>query len=206
MPQEAQFWDRLAERYAQKPIDNVEAYHQTLDCTRAHLSKDDDVLEIGCGTGSTALLLADAVDHITASDISGGMIDIARAKEQPAGHVDFMQATVFDKRLEPEAFDVVLAFNLLHLIDDTAGAVRQVHRLLKPGGLFISKTPCLSARNPLLRIMIPVMRLVGRAPYVRFLDVQELDALIAAEGFQIVETGSYPAKPPNRFIVARKGA
>ena len=204
MPQQAQFWDRLAERYAQKPIDDIDAYQQTLDRTRSYLSRDDDVLEIGCGTGSTALLLADAVHRMTASDISSGMIDIARAKDQPAGPVDFMHATVFDDRLEPESFDVVLAFNLLHLIDDTAGAVRQVHRLLKPGGLFISKTPCLAGRNPLLRIMVPAMRLIGRAPYVRFLGVEELDRLIAAQGFKIVETGCYPAKPANRFVVARK--
>ena len=77
MPNDAKFWDKIAAKYAKSPIKNMEAYNQTMDRTKSHLAKDDSVLEVGCGTGSTALLLADSVQHITASDISANMIDIA---------------------------------------------------------------------------------------------------------------------------------
>ncbi len=203
---EETFWNRVAKRYSEQPIKNVEAYEQTMDCTRTHLSNDDKVLEVGCGTGSTALLLAKDVGHITGSDISTAMVDIAREKawDQQVGNVDFVRSTVGEHE-EPEgSYDAVLAFNLLHLIKDRPAAVRQIRRLLKPGGLFISKTPCLADRSLWLRPVIFVMQIFRRAPYVGFLGVSELDEMIAGERFQIIETGAYPSSPPNRFLVARK--
>ena len=95
------FWDKNAEKYSRSPVKNVPAYERTLERTRSYLSADDEVLELGCGTGSTALLLADAVKHITGSDISANMIGIARAKAQDkkTANVTFVQATVTDGKL-----------------------------------------------------------------------------------------------------------
>lgn len=206
----ASFWDKVATRYARLPVRNEAAYAETLDRTRAYLKPTDRVLEIGCGTGTTALKLADSVESILATDVSGNMIGIATGKLAggEAGNVSFRQAEIGADTLGGGAFDVVLAFNLLHLIGDTAGAVRRVRDQLKPGGLFISKTVCLSEAGPLLRalfrLLIPVMQLFGKAPFVRFLKISELETLIGSEGFEIIETGNYPAKPPSRFIVARK--
>jgi len=58
MTHAAAFWDKRAKKYASSPIKNKQAYTETMDRTKAHLSIDDKVLEIGCGTGSTTLLLA----------------------------------------------------------------------------------------------------------------------------------------------------
>ncbi len=78
MPDAAAFWDNLADRYSKKPVKDTESYNRTLDCTRKHLSATDEILEVGCGTGTTALLLAPSVKQITASDISSRMIEIAK--------------------------------------------------------------------------------------------------------------------------------
>ena len=206
----ASFWDKVATRYARSPVRNEAAYAETLARTRAYLKPSDRVLEIGCGTGTTALKLADSVESLLATDVSGEMIEIATAKlaDGAADNVSFRQAGIGSGDFNGGSFDVVFAFNLLHLIGDTAGAVRRVRDQLKPGGLFISKTVCLSESGllfrPLFRLLIPVMQFFGKAPFVRFLKVGELESLIEAEGFEIVETGNYPAKPPSRFIVARK--
>jgi hypothetical protein len=48
------------------------------------------------------------------------------------------------------------------------------------------------------------MRPFGFAPYVRCLEVAELEGIITGTGFDIIETGSYPASPPSRLVVARK--
>ncbi|MBD1548695.1 class I SAM-dependent methyltransferase [Roseibium aggregatum] len=210
MTDNASFWDKVATRYARSPVRNEAAYAETLARTRAYLKPSDRVLEIGCGTGTTALKLAGSVESLLATDVSGKMIGIATAKlaDGAAGNVSFRQAEIGADTFDGGSFDAVLAFNLLHLIGDTAGAVRSVRDQLKPGGLFISKTVCLSEAGPLLRplfrLLIPVMRFFGKAPFVRFLKISELETLIGVEGFEIVETGNYPAKPPSRFIVARK--
>jgi len=202
----AKFWDKIADKYAKKPVKDVASYNKTLDCTRKHLSEGDNVLEVGCGTGSTALLLAPSVKQITASDISSRMIEIAREKAVVRGveNVRFEQGTLFDERLEKGSFDVVLGFNFLHLLEDIPGAVRRIHELLKPGGSFISKTVCLTEQTRLWSLLVAILNPLGLAPPVKCLRVAELEDLITGAGFEILETGSYPPSPPSRFIVARK--
>jgi len=200
------FWDKTAVKYSAMPTKDVPAYEKTMERTRSYLSENDAALELGCGTGSTALLLSGSVRHITVSDVSSKMIGIGRqkAKDQGVDNVDFMQSDVFGAPLNGRTFDVVMAFNLLHLIKDTPAAMARVRDLLKPGGLFISKSVCLSDSKRLLRVPLFVMEKIGLAPYVRFLKTTELDAFVRDGGFQIIETGDYPASPPSHFIVARK--
>jgi len=200
------FWDKAAKKYAKSPIKNMTAYNETLKHTRGSLSEDDKVLEVGCGTGSTALLLAANVKQITATDISSNMIEIAKSKavDQNVNNVTFIKSTLFDDSLEIGSFDVILAFNFLHLLEDIPLATRRINELLKPEGLFISKTICMGEKFTFWPFIIYVMQKIGLAPYVKFLKTRELEELIAAESFQITKTGSYPPSPPSRFIIATK--
>jgi ubiquinone/menaquinone biosynthesis C-methylase UbiE len=54
----ARFWDRIARKYAADPIADMAGYEATLQRVQGLLSTEQDVLEIGCGTGTTALRLA----------------------------------------------------------------------------------------------------------------------------------------------------
>ena len=91
---------------------------------------------------------------------------------------------------------------------DPAQVVADIHRGLPKGGLFISKTPCIGDRSVglkrfLFRAMIPVMTLIGKAPSkVQFLTHAGMDELITDAGFEIVESGNFPAV--SRYVVARK--
>ncbi len=132
MPDPAKFWDKIADKYSKRPVKDTENYEKTLDCTRKHLSASDNVLELGCGTGTTALLLAPSVKQITASDISSRMIEIAREKAatREVENVRFVRGTLFDEDLEKGSFDVVMGFNFLHLLEDIPGAVHRINELL----------------------------------------------------------------------------
>ncbi len=205
----AEFWDKVAPKYAKSPISDMEAYTYTLDRTRSYLAPNDTVLEVGCGTGATALLLADGVGHITASDVSPNMIAVGveKAREQGVSNVDFVTADLFDGVLDGELYDAVLAHNMLHLLEDIPAAIRRIGGLLKPGGIFISKTVCRpGAGSPLkyrlMRVILPLMQMVGKAPHVNFMEIEDLEDCIASAGFKILESGNHP--PPSRYIVARK--
>jgi SAM-dependent methyltransferase len=205
MQQDASFWDGIARRYAARPVRDPAAYEATLTRVRAHLEPTGTVWELGCGTGTTALRLAGAAGRITGTDLSSEMIAIAREKlaGQDGASVDFRQGT--DADLPADAsLDAVMAFNLLHLLPDRARSLANIQGALKPGGLFISKTPCLGGWL-ILRPIVFALRLIGKAPPVQFLKPDPLQAEIAAAGFTILESGDYPARPPSRFIVARKG-
>lgn len=206
MDQDTKFWDKAATKYARKPVRNQSAYAETLDRTRHYLRPDQNVFEIGCGTGSTALLLAPSIGQITATDLSPAMIAIAQDKLADEKHpkIHFRTARLSDGDLADQVFDAVLAFNVLHLVRDIPAEIRAIHQRLEPGGLFISKTGCLGEAGRFLALVIVVMRKLGFAPFVHSLRYGELDAMITSEGFEIIETGLYPASDHARFVVARK--
>jgi predicted TPR repeat methyltransferase len=133
------------------------------------------------------------------------MIEIAKEKTWNASvkNATFVQADVLDRATKDQV-DVILAFNLLHLIEQLPEALKRVADQLQEDGLFISKTPCLADGKWYFRPMVSIMQFFGKAPYVGFLDVANLEREIELAGFTIIETGSYPAKPPSRYIVARR--
>lgn len=202
----ASFWDRLAKRYAKQPIADPASYEATLARTQSYLSQSDRVLEIGAGTSSTALRLAPGVAEYVSSDYAEGMAEIGREKAFDASipGLRVVQGGLGDAALGQGPYDALLAFNLLHLLPDLHGALRAVGELVGEGGVFISKSPCLKGRVGLMRLLIAVLRLFGRAPYVAMFTAEELEGAIRAAGFEIIEAGSYPAAGRNRYIVARK--
>ena len=207
MTTSAQFWDRVAHKYSRNPIKNPQAYQTTMERTRTYLSASDQVLEIGCGTGSTALLLAEHVAGMHATDVSGTMVEIAEAKRQAQGaeNVIFRQAEATDGGVAEQRYDVVLAFNLLHLTRDPTAVARRAWDQLRPGGYFISKSGCLAhGWWNLLRPVLWMARITGFVPYVNFFSTSGLESAIRDAGFEIIETGDYPANPTSHFVVARK--
>ncbi len=211
LSKDAAFWSKISRKYAADPIRNMEGYQNTLARTKSYLNAEDSVLEIGCGTGSTALLLAPHVAQITASDLAPGMIEIANEKlaEEKLENVTFKVAEVLQHDLDNGSFDAVLSHNLLHLVPDLGHALEHIATLTKTGGVFISKTVCAPESGGfkyvmISRIAIPIMQLLGKAPFVNFVSAAELQLAIELAGFDIVETADQAGLLPSRYIVARK--
>ncbi|MBU2981482.1 class I SAM-dependent methyltransferase [Lentibacter algarum] len=204
----ATFWDKVAPKYAQSKISDMEAYEYTLERTRSYLKPTDRVLELGCGTGSTALLLAPGVKQVVGTDIAQGMIEIARSKPQEKSNADFRVLGIEDAVALREPFDVVAGFNLFHLVPNPQALFADIYEMLPEGGLFVSKTPCLAdkafgwKRFPIMAAL-PVMQLLGKAPRpVSMFKIADIDRMILEAGFEIVESGSFPSI--SRYIVARR--
>ena len=205
---DTRFWDRTSRKYARSAISDQAGYERTVARTRALLRSGDRVLELGCGTGTTALRLAGDVRDYLATDVSTGMIAIANEKHAAASipSLAFRAATAEAIAPETAPFDAVLGFNYLHLVRDLPGTLRRIHGLLATEGLFISKTPCVGDMNPLLRLALPPMRAVGLAPYAGVFRATTLIEHIRAAGFDILATENHATKgTDNRpYIVARK--
>ena len=78
MSPSAKFWDKIAEKYAKQPIADEASYQKKLQVTQEYFTPEMEVLEFGCGTGSTAIIHAPYVKQIRAIDISENMIAIAK--------------------------------------------------------------------------------------------------------------------------------
>ncbi len=200
----SEFWDRVAPGYSESPIADTQSYARKLAATQALMRPNMEVLEFGCGTGSTALEHAPHVAHIEATDVSAAMIAIGRQQAERAGidNVSFRQAGL--EEFETDAsYDMVLALNLLHLLPDRTAALAKIHGLLKPGGLFISSTVCLADRMWFLRPVIPVLQWIGKAPYVSFLGANEVLREVAAAGFAEQEHWNH-GRANSLFLIASK--
>ena len=199
---DAAFWDKIAPKYAKDPISDMASYVATLDRMKDILKPHHRVLEIGCGTGTTAMELAPGVDRYIGTDISRGMITIAEGKKADAHNVEFLAKAADDIPAPPH--DVILALNLLHLVPDVSATLRAVHSGLSSGGYFIAKTALLQDGAWFLRPIIPVMRAFGKAPQVTILGQEMFLDQIRDVGFEIVETLLQPGIAPRLFTVARK--
>jgi len=200
-----QFWDKIADKYARDPVSDPEIYQRKLDITREYLSVDMRVFEFGCGTGSTALYHAPAVAEIDAVDISENMIAIARRKaaDQAIDNVNFREGDVETLSSGAEQYDVVMAHSILHLVKNRKHVLDTVYRVLKPGGVFITSTACLSDFSFYIRAAIPVMQLLGKAPYVGYFTQKQLTGELAETGFSIAHQWC-PGKNKAAIIIARK--
>lgn len=208
-PTKARFWDKLARRYASEPIGDPLGYERTLERTRQWLRPEHHVLEIGCGTGSTALHLAPEVTSYLGTDVSGHMVGIAREKLalHPRAGLRFETVDADRPTALGQRFDVILAFNVLHLVGDLDATLAACSAALLRGGRLISKTACLSEMNPLIPYLaIPLARLVGKAPPVRTLSLADLTTAMERHGLVVetVERHAAKGRDVRPFIVARK--
>ena len=94
-----------------------------------------------------------------------------------------------------------------HLVSDLDHALRSAVQSLRPGGLLISKTPCISEMNPLVpHLALPLMRAIGKAPHVVCFNAQALQAAMVRQGLEIlaVERHGTRGKDIRVFVVARR--
>ncbi len=187
MPKTARFWDFIAKRYARQPIADEASYQKKLEVTQTYFRPDSEVLEFGCGTGSTAIVHAPKVKHIRATDVSSKMLKIARGKVETQGieNITFEQVTIEDLEAPDGSVDMVMAHSILHLLEDKEAAIAKAFKMLKPGGVFVTSTVCLGNSMKWFRFIAPVGHFLGVLPLVNFFTAEELETAFTDAGFEI---------------------
>ncbi len=204
MGTDPRFWDRLAPKYASMPVARPGAFDRKIEHVRARMGPGSVVLDIGCGTGSLALRLAEAGAEVHGLDVSKEMIRIA--EEKAKGAVKF-HVGGFDESFDgfgPGTLDGVCAFSLLHLIEDRPAALRRIFDLLRPGGFFAASTLCLADSWVPYSPLLWFLRQIGRAPWVGLVSKRGLDAEIEAAGFTALTAPDVGAQPTVHFTLADK--
>lgn len=164
-----------------------------------------EVLEFGCGTGSTAIVHAPYVKHIHAIDISEKMIGIAQGKAD-AGKVEnvtFQRSAIDEFSAPDHSFDVVLGLSILHLLDNKDESIGRVYKLLKPGGIFVTSTACMGDTMKFFKLIAPLGVFLGLIPSVNVFTTKDLQASLIEAGFEL-DYQWQPGKNKSVFIVAKK--
>jgi ubiquinone/menaquinone biosynthesis C-methylase UbiE len=205
---DAAFWTRHAARYARAKIGDEAGYDRSLMQTRKRIEGAAQVLELGCGTGMTAIRLAPGVGEYLATDIADGMIGQAQTRLQsnPRPNLRFELATAEELAARGARFDAILGFNYLHLVRDLPRTLRAIYAMLPAGGVLVSKTPCVGEMSPLIRMIVPPLQWLGKAPFLYMLREADLRAALLDAGFTLDDVARHGTKrnDPRVFIVARK--
>ncbi len=204
MDQSTKFWDKIAERYSKQPIADEAAYQKKLQVTREYFQPDMEVLEFGCGTGSTAISHAPYVKHIRAIDVSSRMIEIAQGKADANSvkNVTFERSTIDELSVFDQTLDAVLGLSILHLLENKEEIIAKVHKMLKPGGIFVSSTFCMGNTMKFFKVIGPIGSFFGLLPALRVFTTKELLDSLTDAGFEI-DYQWQPGKGKSQFIVAK---
>ena len=130
MKDNASYYDDFADWYENE---RHHGYHAMLDRLQVGIAKplcaDRDVLEIGCGTGMILKEIAPIAKRAVGLDISPGMLEKARARG-----LEVVEGTATELPFEDGSFDSVYSFKVLSHVEDIHRAMREVARVLRPGG------------------------------------------------------------------------
>ena len=139
------FWDRVAPLYdlAVNTL-NRRVYDGTGGAVARLIRPGDTVLECACGT--------------VATDYSEGMLKQARKKLAKHSNVTVEQADITDLRYADDSFDAVVAGNVIHLLPEPGDALKELKRVVRPGGTIIVPTYVI----PKKRAHTMFLRLISR--------------------------------------------
>ncbi len=133
------YYDAFAHRYEHHRRPNVpEGYHALVDDLEVELveryGRGGDVLECGCGTGLLLERFAAFAKSAHGIDLSPGMLEKAKARG-----LDVTEGSVTDLPFDDESFDVTCSFKVLAHVHDIGGALGEMARVTRPGGVVLAE-------------------------------------------------------------------
>ena len=135
------FWDRVAFVYdIFANIINKKVHKKLKEIVANEITKEDDVLECACGTGMLTKVVAPKSKSIIATDFSSKMLKRAKKKCKKFNNVEFMNANIMKLDFDDNSFDIVIAANVIHLLDDPINAINELDRVCKGNGKIIIPT------------------------------------------------------------------
>jgi len=202
----SQFWNGRAKRYEAAISNHDQQYDDRLAQLKQLIKPNDVILDFGCASGEIALDLAPHIKSIEGIDASTTMIQLARekAEKKQLKNTSFLATDLFDARLEPQSFDVILALNIMHLLNEHDSVIHRTKELLKPGGMLFVETPCLDEFTWWKRKLILAASALRLAPFIHVYAFDEAQAELIAHNFQILGARNVVENDCRATIAARK--
>jgi ubiquinone/menaquinone biosynthesis C-methylase UbiE len=178
----------------------------------AALRPGERVLDVACGTGIVARLAAErvgAAGTVAALDLNPAMLAVARSVAPPGMSIEWHGSSAETMPLPDEAFDVVLCQLGLQFMQDRLAALREMRRVLAPGGRLVIKV--VGPTPPLFAILAEALARHINPEFSAFMhlvfslhDTGELQHLIGSAGFREVavksETKTLRLPLPKEFL------
>lgn len=153
---------------------------------RLYAASDARVLDLGCGAGHASFIAAQHVKEVVAYDLSEKMLTVVAqtAKERGYDHLTTRQGYAEQLPFANEEFDIVISRYSAHHWHDVGSALREVRRVLKPGGkaIFMDVN---APGNPVLDIWLQTVEALRDTSHVRDYSPGEWLTLFTESGLAI---------------------
>ena len=157
------FWDNIAAVYDIAEAVNGKVYREMTDLAARLVPRGAKVLDCAAGTGSLSIAAAERANTVVCTDLSENMLFSARkkAKRYGADNIVFEKRNIFELCDEDGTYDCVIAGNVLHLLNNPQGAVKELCRVAKSGGKVIVPTFTWENKE---HFLVKLYRLIGFKP------------------------------------------
>lgn len=129
---------------------------------KANLKEGEWVLDVGCGTGAAARFAVNIVGtsgRAVGVDVNQGMLEIAKRKgAEEDVSIEWHQCSIYELPFEDDHFDVVVAAQVVQFLADIPNALKEIHRVLKPGGRFLTSVWSDLKENPYFEALVVSVR------------------------------------------------
>lgn len=198
------FWDFCAPFYDLAEKSNGKAYTKMLETVRKIVPKNISVLEMAAGTGELSIAIADNVKSVLCTDTSDKMLSVARKKvsKRNISNVCFENLNILNIEKSDNSFDVVIAGQVLHLLNEPKKAAKELRRVAKDRVILpICYTKNLHGRA---KLSVKIYKLFGFSPKFEF-DADSYANFLTAIGFENCEITEIPGKLPMAVAVWKGG-
>ena len=195
--EQSEFWSTVAQKYDR--VVDLQIGPTTRSMVRERVAKEGrlgKLAEFGCGTGFYTQVLVGKADSVVATDISPGMLALAKERIK-AANVTFQVADCQATSLPAEVFDTAFISLVIHFTDP-AKTLAEMHRILKPGGTLIISNLDLGALHGVDRVRCLIRILYhGLAGYrmkppkglgKNIMTEKQLCDLLGKSGFEVAST------------------
>jgi len=198
------FWDKVAKLYDLcEDLFNGKVNLELCREVEAMIDTTDDVLECACGTGMISRYIGEKCNRLIATDCSAAMLKQARKKCSGLSNVRFREADIMRLRYKDNAFDKVVAGNVIHLLDNPYGALKELERVCKKGGKIIIPTYILAENKVGESIAVRLMDKAG-ANFKRQFSYRTYMEFFSDAGYVDVKYSVIDGKMPCAIAVVTK--
>lgn len=197
-------WNRFSGIYDRFMKSDEKAYKEMIDRIKLLLTPYTEVLDVATGTGMIVLGLAGQGCYIEAVDFSPKMVDSAQKKARKFGTagVRFTVQNALDLKFPSNCFDIVIIANTLHIMPGPEKALREISRVLKPGGKLIAPT-FVHANSKKAAILSKLMSFTGFRAHHKWTG-QSYHAFLKQNGFAVSDFAMLKASFPLAYVAAEK--
>ena len=193
-------WDKFAPFYDFfETIYNGKCYNGIAEKIKEYVTEDNIVLECACGTGLLTVPMAQKCKKLIATDLSSGMLRQATKKVANYPNTKVGKVNILKLPFKENAFDVVVAANVIHLLDEPEKALSELKRVCKPKGKNI--LPVYINREKKNSVVAAKLLSVIGVKFFRQFSLESYKDFIASHNLLQVEYSVVDGRMPCAFAI-----